>query len=141
MADIVSRKTVAPKGKKYDGLRLTYVLTGATGMGKSYLLACIARRIAARCNWSIYLKNDKEWWNHYDSQEIIIMNEFDGAYPFTDFKLLSDPEEFQCMCKGGSYFSNIRLLLISSNIPIDDWYPEKKDELREAALRRAKLRN
>ena len=136
VADIVSRKRVSPKGPSYDGLRLTYVVTGVTGVGKSYLMACIARRIADRCGWKVYLKNDQEWWQHYNSEEVVIMNEFDGKYPFNDFKLLADPGSFECMCKGGSYYSNVRILLITSNNPIDTWYPNEK--MRDAALRRAR---
>ena len=136
VADIVARKKVTPRGPTYEGERFCYVVTGATGLGKSFMVRRIARIIANRLQWKVYYKNDTQWWQRYSSEEIVIFNEFDGGYPFTEFKLLVDNDPFMCNCKGDSYESNIRLVFICSNVPTSQWY--YKYSHRDAALRRVR---
>ena len=133
-ADYMARKNVQTEGQTYSGQRLCYVVTGATGIGKSEMIRQVSQCIAKHKGWSVYNKDDSAWWQNYKGQEIAVFNEFDMNYPFTCFKQLVDGDALPLYSKGGSAESNLRIILICSNYhPYQFYVNEPK---RAAALRR-----
>lgn len=68
-------------------------LWGTTGTGKT--------RTATESHASYYIKDGTMWWNGYEQQEAIIIDDFDGAWPFRDLLRLLDRYPYQGQFKGG----------------------------------------
>lgn len=50
---------------------------------------------------SIYIKDGTQWWNGYEGQEAIVIDDFDGKWPFRDLLRLLDRYAYQGQTKGG----------------------------------------
>lgn len=66
---------------------------GLTGTGKTRY--CIEKHPLH------YMKDGTKWWDGYDQQEAIIIDDFDGAWPFRDLLRLLDFNAYQGQTKGG----------------------------------------
>lgn len=71
-------------------------LWGKAGVGKS-------RFPREHCpkDWSIYVKDSTMWWDGYTGQKIVIIEDFDGKWPFRDLLRCLDRYEYQGQVKGG----------------------------------------
>lgn len=49
---------------------------------------------------SVYIKDGTKWWDGYEQQDAIIIDDFDGAWPFRDLLRLLDRYPYQGQCKG-----------------------------------------
>jgi len=89
-----------------------------------------------------YTQNKDLWWQDYDDQEIIIINEFSGkVFPFTLFNQMMDPRtlSFVCGVKGSSRKFNGKLVIITSNFTPSEWYTSESEIAnRHAIIRRLK---
>ena len=133
-AEYMARQKVLVSSEVYSGMRLCYVLTGVTGIGKSEMMRQVAEVIAKHRNWKVYFKDDSQWWQDYAGQEIAVFNEFDMIYPFGCFKQLVDGYPIPLYSKHGASRSNVHIVLICSNFHPYQFYP--KQPKRAAALRR-----
>lgn len=50
---------------------------------------------------SVYIKDGTQWWDGYNNEEAIIIDDFDGKWPFRDFLRLLDRYPYQGQIKGG----------------------------------------
>lgn len=50
---------------------------------------------------SVYIKDGSMWWDGYDNQEAIIIDDFDGKWPYRDLLRLLDRYPYQGQIKGG----------------------------------------
>jgi len=67
-------------------------LWGGTGVGKT--------REAVNVS-SYYMKDGTKWWDEYEQQTRIVIDDFDGKWPFRDFLRLIDRYRYQGQTKGG----------------------------------------
>ncbi|ALE29816.1 replication associated protein [Lake Sarah-associated circular virus-50] len=67
---------------------------GLTGSGKT-------REPYERHINSVYIKDGTMWWNNYTQQEAVIIDDFDGHWPYRDFLRLLDRYPYQGQYKGG----------------------------------------
>jgi len=68
-------------------------LWGPSGAGKS--------RYAIDLGFTYYIKDGTQWWDGYDGQECIIIDDFDGKWPLRDLLRLLDRYPYQGQFKGG----------------------------------------
>lgn len=93
---------------------------GPPGTGKS--------TSARFCDSShIYLKNLDQWWDGYDGQKVVVIEDLDPYMSrslITDFKKWSDRFSFTAHCKGAHIVINPAdyNLIVTSNYSIDDCF-------------------
>lgn len=117
------------KTKKFRKVNIT-VVHGSTGKGKT--------RFA--------MKNSKfkitghqlgqNWWDGYDLEESICIDEFANQIPITNMLNILDGYHLKLPIKGSFTYANWTNVIITSNINPMDWYPNAYNKHREALLRR-----
>lgn len=66
---------------------------GKTGVGKT--------RYVFDNHASVFIKDGSQWWDGYELQEAICIDDFDGKWPFRDFLRLLDRYPYRGQVKGG----------------------------------------
>lgn len=105
------------------------VLVGPTGTGKSKMAAAISGS-------DVYYKPRGEWWDGYQQQNTVIIDDFYGWMQFDELLRLADRYPHKVPYKGGFHEFNSHVIFITSNILIDDWYKFEKYQERQPALLR-----
>lgn len=68
-------------------------LWGKAGTGKT--------RYAVEAHDTFYIKDGTQWWNGYNQEKAIIIDDFDGHWPYRDLLRLLDRYPYQGQTKGG----------------------------------------
>lgn len=118
------------KAPKRETKSKVYVLWGPTGTGKSFW--CESE--APNAYW-YYPQKDGKWWDGYEGQEDVIIDEFYGGIMWSIFLRLLDRYPMNVEHKGASVNFNPKRIFITSNKHPRDWYPGK-DGLYETLERR-----
>lgn len=84
---------------------------GPTGAGKT-------KKAVEKCE-TFYIKDETKWWDGYDQQEAIIIDDFDGKWPFRNLLRLLDRYPYQAEIKGGTVKINSPFILITCEFPPD----------------------
>ena len=97
-------------------------LYGPSGVGKSYL----ARKLANDSHRPYYVKALNKWWDNYENEEIVIIEEINPDYcakNSAEIKTWFDVYPFPCEFKGGS-FKQIRpqYMIITSNYSMEQCF-------------------
>lgn len=111
------------------------VLYGLTRTGKSLYAEHLAGLDAY---WYIPQTNHR-WWDAYDGQKTVVMDEFYGqGYPHEQLLRLWDRYKLQVETKGGTTYMRADNIIVTSNKSPEEWYwklfaadPAKWDQLRE----------
>lgn len=82
---------------------------GLAGRGKSHY--CTERHP------NHYLKDGTKWWNNYKQEESILIDDFDGKWPFRDLLRLLDKYKYQGQTKGGYVKINSPFIYITCEFP------------------------
>ena len=98
---------------------------GLTGTGKTRY--CIEKHP------SHYIKDGSKWWDGYEGQEAIIIDDFDGAWPFRDLLRLLDRYIYQGQTKGGYVKINSPYIYITCEYPPSHFYHD--NELKQLTRR------
>lgn len=69
-----------------------------------------------------YVKDGTMWWNGYTQQEAIIIDDFDGKWPFRDLLRLMDQTPYQGQTKGGYVAVNSPYIYITCEFPPSHWW-------------------
>lgn len=88
-------------------------LWGLAGTGKT--------REACNCD-SFYIKDGTQWWDGYDFQQRIVIDDFDGHWPFRDFLRLLDRYPYQGQFKGGYLKINSPEIYITCEHSPEHWW-------------------
>lgn len=105
-------------------------LWGPSGSGKS--------RYAVDLGFSFYIKDGTQWWDGYDGQECIIIDDFDGKWPFRDFLRLLDRYPYQGQFKGGYVKIDSPLIYITCEFPPEEIW--SGTELKQVLRRLSRIR-
>lgn len=79
--------------RPYDKPPVVTWIWGPAGTGKT--------RSAFEAHESVYIKDGTMWWDGYEQQEAIIIDDFDGKWPYRDLLRLLDRYPYQGQYKGG----------------------------------------
>lgn len=111
-----------------------HVLIGAPGSGKtrtvydSYPLNDI---------YKITLDSQSVWWDGYDGQNILLIDDFESWLPYRFLLNVLDIYPLRLPIKGGYTYANWGKVYITSNRPLEQWYPGQRD--KDALYRRIKV--
>lgn len=109
---------------------LTYVYWGETGTGKT-------RRAFHEAGSDPYMHPGGRWFDGYSGQSSVIFDDFGGSeFKLTYLLKLLDRYPMRVPIKGGFVNWAPRRIFITSNYPVNEWFPNAKDEHRKALLRR-----
>lgn len=107
------------------------VYYGVTGSGKSH------RAFLSFKDKPFYVKGPtSKWWDGYKGEEYVIMDEFRGAIGIEH--LLRWFDKYPCYVeeKGGQQALCAKHIIVCSNIPPKEWYPNIDEQTNKALLRR-----
>lgn len=118
---------------------------GRTGIGKSYLVREVFKS-------GLYLKSQSKWWDGYNGQEVVLIDDFDIRQSQTDkpdslvqafghyLKIWADRYSCTAEQKGATINLHHRLLIITSNYsPYQCFWTKTDNELVQAVSRRFKV--
>lgn len=110
------------------------VYWGKSGVGKS-------RRANWECGADAYRKPLGDWWDGYDGQSNVIIDDFYGWIRYDELLRCLDRYSHRVPIKGGFVNFAPKLLIITSNVEPRAWYDvEKINEYRfEALIRRIEV--
>lgn len=89
-----------------------YWIYGPTGCGKT--------RYATTISTSFYIKDHTQWWDGYKQQDVIVIDDFDGRWPFRDLLRLLDRYPYQGQYKGGYIQINSPHIVITCDRSIEE---------------------
>jgi len=92
---------------------------GATGTGKTRF--CVDKHTD-----SFYIKDSTMWWNGYEQQEAIIIDDFDGRWPYRDLLRLLDRYPYQGQYKGGYVKINSPFIYITCEHPPSHFWTDNE---------------
>lgn len=115
------------------------VLYGASGTGKSFFV----RKFAAKNGLKLFSKNldgsNNPWFDGYVNQEVLLLDDFDDTQVqwHTLLRWLDEYDDVSIQFKGGFTQANWSYVFITTNKPLDQWYPNMVGrEAREPLVRR-----
>lgn len=110
------------KGREELGLSkpLVYVFWGVPGSGKSYKAQQIAKQYSS-CYY-LHKSGALYWWDGYTGQDVVIVNDFYGHYPYSELLNLLDAYNNKVNFKGGSCQFTSKVVIFTSNKPPQAWY-------------------
>jgi len=107
------------------------VLVGATGVGKT-------RRVYDAMGDDVYMKDSSKWWDGYNGQKCILLDEFSSQEHFKIEEMLRllDRYPYQGQTKGGYVNINSPYIYITSNIDLEQHFISITQEQIDALNRR-----
>lgn len=103
------------KAKEFRKLEVL-VYWGATGTGKT------RKAISFPDHYKMPLTGNKVWYDGYNGEDTLIIDDFHGGIKYTDFLNILDGYELQCPVKGSFVWALWNRVIITSNKPPKDWY-------------------
>lgn len=115
---------VSTKAKSTIREQLVIVLYGRPGSGKSHLSFELGQRLGR----DVYplsppQKGGTIWFNNYESEDILTIDEFNGWMDYQMLLRVTDKYPLQVQSKGGMMWANWKVVLITSMSHWRDWYP------------------
>lgn len=104
------------------------VLFGETGTGKSSYVR--------DHHPETYWKQRSQWWDNYEAQEIVCLDDFYGWIQFDELLRLADGNPLLVQTKGGQAQFVAKKIYITTNLQPYEWYQNEKVKLHFPALYR-----
>lgn len=94
-------------------------LWGKAGMGKTkYAISRFGQE-------NVYIKDGTQWWDGYENEKCILVDDFEGTWPYRDFLRFLDRYKYQGQVKGGYVKINSPVIIITSEFPPEYFYEDK----------------
>lgn len=126
MKDIAAQIT-KEKTKEFRKVRVV-LLTGPTGCGKT-------REAMARAQYRIQ-GTQLAWWQDYDGEEVICIDEYSNDVKITELLNLLDGYQLRLNVKGSHTYANWHTVYITTNLRKHEIHSEAKPAHRDALFRR-----
>lgn len=121
-------------------LTVCYVYHGLAGTGKTQAAMEEARTFGGGTYWLTLEKGNggKVWWDGYQGEENVIIDEFGCQIPFSEFKRLIDASPLSVPVKGGFTQFLAKRVWILSNLDVNVFYYKalSTDAMRQSLWRR-----
>jgi len=82
---------------------------------------------------NVYVKDSTKWWDGYTQQKVILIDDFDGSWPYRDLLRLLDRYPYQGQIKGGYVHINSPHIYFTCEFPPDEFW--KNTELAQILRR------
>jgi len=105
------------KARKYRDVKTT-VLWGLGGTGKT------ARAVGSTDDHYLWSDYEHRWWDGYEGEDTLIMDDFYGGVPWSQFLRILDGHRYRIKVKGGFVYANWTKVFITSNDHPNEWYRE-----------------
>lgn len=102
---------------------------GSTGTGKSRLAFELGKG-------SVYSKDHTQWWDGYTQQKIIVVDDFDGRWPFRDLLKVTDRYPYPVQYKGGYVHLNSPYIIFTADRTPQEVYGDHKQHEIDQWMRR-----
>jgi len=112
------------------------VYWGPTGSGKTYHVKELLGDEEAFFLTKAMVTSNQVWWDGYEDQETIVLEEFYGWIPINVMLSLINTTPFTVQVKGGSRSLMPRRVFITANEPPGKWYKEQAPSVAAAFKRR-----
>lgn len=109
-----------------------FTLIGPTGIGKSFSVHELYPNL-----YSPFYGNCGFWFDGYDGEQVILIDEFRGQVPLQRMLQILDIYPLRVECKGTSLPARFRMIFLTSNTQPDDWYPDVPGKVTRQAERDA----
>lgn len=107
-----------------------HILWGPGGVGKSAYANKWAELNTNDDYYRLRVNEDKKlWWCGYDQQKVIVIDEFEAQIPWREMLQLCDRFAYTGQTKGSHTAISAEVILITSNLPPEKWYPGENYEL------------
>lgn len=103
---------------------------GSAGSGKTFA--------AVGLDEDYYIKDGTQWWDGYRPGQHVIIDDFDGKWPFRDFLRILDRYKYQGQVKGGYVKINSNITITCEFHPRKFW---KNNELDQVLRRIDEIKN
>lgn len=131
---LIALQDAANRSRRRDQMTQGYWFWGSTGTGKT---SEVVRREGTDPDKVYWLPvEDKGWWDGYDGQEVVVIDDFRGQLPYSQLLRLCDwtPMMVSQRCKAPAPFLAKRLYVTAPQPP-EDTYPnlsqrDSMDQLR-----------
>jgi hypothetical protein len=110
------------KEKKRDWKTVVTVLVGPAGTGKSRYAHEMTQ------NLTTYYKPTGPWWDGYNGQEAVVIDDFYGSIQYSELLKVLDRYPHKVPVKGAMLNFTPRQIYITSNQHPHDWYPNISDK-------------
>lgn len=101
------------------------LIHGPTRIGKSYYLH-------NKYGTAAYWKRPGKWWDGYEGQKVIVLDEYTGWIPLYDLLNLLDPYPLQLETKGGHVNIKAEEIWITTNTHPRKWHYDWLDKQKES---------
>ncbi|AXQ03966.1 replication associated protein [Black-headed python circovirus 1] len=108
------------------------VLYGPPGCGKSMFANGYGKSINPE--WATYWKPRGKWWDGYNGQEVVVLDDFYGWLPFDEMLRLCDRYPLRVENKGGTVEFISKAIIITSNKEPTQWYNNENGTFNFGAL-------
>lgn len=103
-------------------------LWGPTGTGKSHRAAHFTEQFGYGSTY-YHKMNDKGWWDNYQAEDVVVINEFRGQISFSDMLQLCDKWPYSVPRRGTSPVPFVsKVVIITSDKPPIDIYREQESD-------------
>jgi len=104
------------------------ILSGPTGCGKT-------RTAMETAQYKIN-GTQLKWWNGYEGEKIILIDEYNNDISITELITLIDGYPYRLETKGGFTYAKWDEVIITTNLKLEEIHPNCKPEHKEALKRR-----
>lgn len=76
------------------------------------------------------------WWTGYDDEDVVILDEFRGTIPLCQLLGILDGYQYRVSVHGGMKYLLAKTIIITSNLPPEEWYTGGDLASTDALMRR-----